>query len=133
MTLGYFIAHFRGKFVRAPAESRLVTGGKIDTMRRTREVILTVITGALIGASGSAHQPGTVFDEYFIDKTMRVDYFHAGGRGTEMLGLDQVVSDGPWAGSRTRLVDDLNLGKYIFEVIDRTTNGVIYSRGFASI
>ena len=57
----------------------------------------------------------------------------AGGLGTEIVALDQVVSDGPWAGSRTRLVDDLNLGKYLFEVIDRRTNRVIYSRGFASI
>ena len=102
-------------------------------MRRTRGVILTVISVALIGASGSARQPGAAFDEHFIDKTMRVDYFHAGGRGTEILGLDQVVSDGPWAGSRTRLVDDLNLGKYLFEVIDRRSNRVLYSRGFASI
>ena len=73
------------------------------------------------------------FEAHFIDKTMRVDYFHSGGLGTEILGLDQVVSDGRWAGSRTRLVDDLNLGKYLFEVIDRRTNRVIYSRGFASI
>ena len=74
-----------------------------------------------------------VFDENFVDKTMRVDYFHSGGLGTEVLALDQIVSDGPWAGSRTRLIDHLNLGKYLFEVIDRTTNRVIYSRGFASI
>ena len=73
------------------------------------------------------------FNSYFLDKTMRVDYFHAGGLGTEILGLDQVVSDGMWAGSRKRLIDDLNLGKYLFEIIDRETNGVIYSRGFASI
>ena len=73
------------------------------------------------------------FDNTFIDKTMRVDYFHSGGLGTETLALDQVVSDGPWSGSRTRLVDDLNLGKYLFEVVDRRTNQVIYSRGFASI
>ncbi len=73
------------------------------------------------------------FDALFLDKTMRVDYFHSGGLGTETVGLDQVVSDGPWAGSRTRLVDDLNLGKYLFEVIDRRTNRVVYSRGFASI
>ena len=57
------------------------------------------------------------FDAYFIDKTMRVDYFHSGGLGSEILSLDQVVSDGAWAGSRTRLVDDLNLGKYLFEVM----------------
>ena len=73
------------------------------------------------------------FDEYFLDKTMRMDYFHSGGLKTGMLGLDRVVSDGSWAGSSTRLVDDLNLGKYLFEVIDRQTNRVIYSRGFGSI
>jgi hypothetical protein len=74
-----------------------------------------------------------LFDTHFTDKTMRVDYFHSGGRGSQIIGLDRVVSDGPWPGSRTRLVDDLNLGKYLFEVIDRKTNRVIYSRGFASI
>ena len=73
------------------------------------------------------------FDDDFIDKTMRVDYFHSGGRGTEILALDEVVSDGRWSGSRTRLVDDLNLGKYLFEVVDRQTRRVLYSRGFASI
>ena len=73
------------------------------------------------------------FERHFVDRTMRVDYFHSGGHGTEIVALDQVVSDGPWAGSRTRLIDDLNLGKYLFEVIDRRTNRVIYSRGFASI
>ena len=73
------------------------------------------------------------FEEHFIDKTMRVDYFHTGGLGTETVALDQVVSDGPWSGSRTRLVDDLNLGKYRFEVIDRRTERTLYSRGFSSI
>ena len=87
----------------------------------------------LAATSGSARQPGDGFDTHFVAKTMRVDYFHSGGRGTEILGFDQVVSDGPWAGSRTRLVDELNLGKYLFEVIDRTTNRVLFSRGFASI
>jgi hypothetical protein len=43
------------------------------------------------------------------------------------------VSDGPWAGSRTRLLDDTNLGKYLFVVVDPQTNQPIYSRGFASV
>ena len=43
---------------------------------------------------------------------MRVDYFHTGGAGQEIVALDRVVSDGPWPGSRTRLIDDTNLGKY---------------------
>ena len=89
--------------------------------------------GRVPPASAAAQGERAAFDRYFVDRTMRVDYFHSGGLGTEIVALDQVVSDGPWAGSRTRLVDDLNLGKYLFEVIDRRTNRVIYSRGFASI
>ena len=74
------------------------------------------------------------FDELFTDKTMRVDYFHTSTpRGDEIVALDRVVSDGPWPGSRTRLVDTSNLGEYYFEVIDRDTNQVVYSRGFASV
>src|SRR2546423_9924567 len=73
------------------------------------------------------------FADSFLDKTMRVDYFHTGNKGEEIVALDRVVSDGPWPGSRTYLVDMTNLGNYYFEVIDRVTNQVIYSRGFASV
>ena len=84
---------------------------------------------ALLALPASA----ATFDELFTDRTMRVDYFHTGGRGEEIIALDRIVSDGPWPGSRTRLVDTTNLGKYYFEVIDRSTNSVVYSRGFASV
>ncbi|HSP15984.1 MAG TPA: M64 family metallopeptidase [Thermoanaerobaculia bacterium] len=85
--------------------------------------------------SGAAAIPvaGSTFADLFLDKTMRVDYFHTGNRGEEIIALDRIVSDGPWAGSRTRLIDTTNLGKYYFEVIDRQTNQPVYSRGFASV
>jgi hypothetical protein len=73
------------------------------------------------------------FNETFLDKTMRVNYFHTGNRGEEIIALHSVVSDGPWPGSRTRLIDDMNLGNYFFEVVDRQTNQPVYSRGFASV
>ncbi|HYH07633.1 MAG TPA: M64 family metallopeptidase [Thermoanaerobaculia bacterium] len=74
------------------------------------------------------------FDQLFTDRTMRVDYFHTSTpKGDEIIALDRVVTDGPWPGSRTQLVDTSNLGKYYFEVIDRETNQVIFSRGFASV
>jgi hypothetical protein len=94
--------------------------------------LATVAFVALASASGRVPQaPG--FDDRFTDRTMRVDYFHTGGLGQEVVALDRVVADGPWPGSRTRLVDQTNLGKYLFEVVDRETNTVIYSRGFASL
>ena len=89
----------------------------------------TLAIALLIAAPAMAAR----FDELFIDKTMRADYFHTSNRGEEIIALDRIVSDGPWAGSRTRLIDTTNLGKYYFEVIDRETNQAIYSRGFASV
>jgi hypothetical protein len=91
-------------------------------------LILTAATSV-----GAAAQAPSAFDAHFTDKTMRVDFFHAGSGGREIFSLDVVVSDGPWAGSRTQLVDETNLGPYFFEVIDPQTNRAIYSRGFASI
>jgi len=73
------------------------------------------------------------YDASFTGDTMRVDYLQTGGRGVEAVALDRILNDGPWPGSRTNLVDDTNLGKYLFEVIDRGTNRAIYSRGFASL
>ena len=101
----------------------------IDIKRAATALVVAIV----VAAATLTSQVISRFDTYFVDKTMRVDYFHSGGIGQEIIALDRVVSDGPWPGSRTRLVDDLNLGKYLFEVIDRRTNQVIYSRGFASI
>ena len=92
---------------------------------RIRFILVTFLMAAAATAA--------TFDANFTDRTMRVDYFHTGNRGEEIIALDRVVNDGPWAGSRTRLVDPTNLGKYYFEVIDRRSNEVLYSRGFASV
>jgi IgA peptidase M64/peptidase M64-like protein len=71
---------------------------------------------------------------FTFDQTMRVDYFHTGGPVTgETLSLDRVVNDGAWPGSRTQMIDATNLGTYLFEVRAKNGEGLIYSRGFASV
>jgi hypothetical protein len=81
----------------------------------------------------AADQPE--FDAWFSDKTMRVDYFHAAGPKIEgeVFSLDRIVSDGAWPGSRTKLLDELELGEYFFEVVDAESAKMLYSRGFSSI
>ena len=88
----------------------------------------------LLTAGSLAAQAVSNFDQFFRDKTMRVDYFHTAGKsGDEIVALDDVVSDGPWAGSHSRLLDETNLGDFFFVVLDRDTNRQLYSRGFSSI
>ena len=108
-------------------------------LAKTRPLAVGIVLGATmalpshyVGSALAQGHPPT-FDDHFQQQTMRLDYFHSGGMGQEILALDRMVSDGPWAGSLTQLVDDTNLGKYLFEIIDPRSNRVIYSRGFASI
>src|ERR1035441_10131713 len=66
-------------------------------------------------------------------KTLRLNYVHSGTAGDEHFALDGVVLEGAWPGPLDRWMDESNLGKYYFQVVDLATNRVIYSRGFASI
>src|SRR5437588_10051197 len=67
-------------------------------------------------------------------RTMRFDYFHTGNAKEERFSWDRVVVEPlPWPGNPDRPVDDLDLGRYFFEVHDAATGRLVYSRGFASV
>lgn len=85
-----------------------------------------LIVSALFLAAAVAAVPA-------VPRTMRLDYFHTGAAAEERFAPDGVVVEGPWPGPSDRMLDDTNLGKYFFVVIDRATNRALYSRGFASI
>jgi hypothetical protein len=66
-------------------------------------------------------------------RTLRVDYYHTAGPA-EVFAVDRVVLEPlPWPGASHLALDATNLGQYFFEVLDRSTNKVLFSRGFASI
>ncbi len=67
-------------------------------------------------------------------RTLRVDYVHGGDAAGESFSLDRLVLEPlPFPGNPARPVDETNLGRYLFEVRDRATNRLLYSRGFATI
>ena len=72
------------------------------------------------------------FDDYFIDKTMRIDYYHIGDAASETVTLDQVYKYGTWAGSLNNLIDNFNNGAYYYKVYDVTSGKLIFSLGFDS-
>ena len=72
------------------------------------------------------------FNESFIDKTMRIDYFHIGDAKTEIVTIDQIYMYGIWAGSRIHLIDEFNVGRYYVKIYDKNLETLIYSKGFDS-
>ncbi|MCH9647529.1 MAG: IgA Peptidase M64 [Deltaproteobacteria bacterium] len=87
----------------------------------------------LLWMSLAFSQAPTTFDTHFTGTTLRFDYFHSGTAGEEHISLDRLRQEGDWPGSRTRMIDDTQLGKYLFEVLDADSGTLLYSRGFASI
>ena len=67
-------------------------------------------------------------------RTMRLDYYHTGNASREIFSLHRIVLEPlPWPGNPNKPVDNTNLGKYLFEVVDPASGKVLFSRGFASI
>jgi len=100
----------------------------MNPMRTT----LTFLAAASLLTISAAPAPSP-FDAAFTGRTMRVDLWHTGGPRGEVVAFEKAVDDGEWAGSRTNLVDELNLGAYRFEVRDPGTGRLLFSRGYASI
>jgi hypothetical protein len=70
------------------------------------------------------------FEDYFVDETLRIDYFHIGDAKSEMITIDKFFRYGNWAGSLTNLLDELDNGKYYCKIYDAASSKLIYSKGF---
>jgi hypothetical protein len=90
-------------------------------------------TTPAIAVFQSVNKGNPDFNTWFTDKTMRVDYFHSGTATEEHFSPDRTVNDGPWPGSKTVLIDELELGAYFYEICDTKTKTLLYSRGFGSV
>ena len=67
-------------------------------------------------------------------ETLRLDYFHTGNASQELFSLDQlVVEPTPWPGNPAQPIDSHPRGKYLFEVRDKASDKLLYSRSFSSI
>jgi hypothetical protein len=67
-------------------------------------------------------------------RTLRVDYYHTGNSHEEWFSLDRVVLEPlEWPGNLNKSIDESQLGEYLFEVRERGSGKLVYSRGFNSV
>lgn len=94
--------------------------------------MIVLLLAVVLVASSSPALAAPSFDLLFRDETMRIDYYHTGAAGEEIVALDEVWRQGTYAGSRTHLVDDLDLGRYLAKLYLADGRTLIWSRGFDS-
>ena len=73
------------------------------------------------------------FDNYFIDKTLRMDYYHSGNHNEDFYSFDEIIEEPFWGGSKTNLIDTFEYGKYYLKVFSLKNDSLIYSRGYSTL
>ena len=73
------------------------------------------------------------FADYFLEETMRFDYYHSGDSRSEEYFFDALKAEPYWAGSHVSLLDTTGYGNQFFRIVDRASEREIYSRGFCTL
>jgi len=107
-------------------------------------MLIAVFTGHRVAAQAPA-QPATVgansvaavvaptpvsFDEFFVDKALRLEMYQTGGARDEIVTLHRVCAEPIWPENPRALICPFELGRYAIKVYDAASDRLIYSKGF---
>ena len=96
-------------------------------MRRLLFVILLM-------TAGKAFAQGSIaFDNYFEDRTLRLDYVFAGNNREQHIFFEQAYATPRWAGRRSRLADMPLRGNGQVKMKDPTTGQLLYVHTFSTL
>lgn len=73
------------------------------------------------------------FDEWFLDKTLRLDYSFSGDNNSQHIYLDEMRSSGNWYGRRVNLDSLLLLGNGQVCMKDSKSGKVLYRYSFSTL
>jgi hypothetical protein len=90
--------------------------------------LLSIILFSLITLASSAQ-----FGKYFENQTLRFDYFHSGSVEAEYFMTDELILEGPWAGSKKNLIDPNDFGSCKITIYDSISGKPIYSRQYSTM
>lgn len=74
-----------------------------------------------------------IFDEYFEDKTLRIDYIFSGTDSTQHIAVDELYREPHWYGKRTRLAEVPVEGNGQITVRDHRSHQIIYRNSFSTL
>ena len=73
------------------------------------------------------------FEEYFADKTLRIDYVRSGNTLEQEIEINKISQYDKWAGSKTNLIYPFDFGHFRIRVLDQKTDKLIFSKNFDSL
>jgi hypothetical protein len=100
-------------------------------MRKTF-LALAVLALALpaLSAPAPAPQAQPPFDEFFLDKALRIDLYQSGDAKSETVTIHRISEEAIWPESKSGLLPPFDYGRYVYKIYDAASNRLIFSRGF---
>ena len=77
--------------------------------------------------------PQEKFSAFFENKSLRMDYIHAGNENNSRIYLKEFREEPFWGGSKINLTDTFKYGDYLLEMYDSVSGQLIYSRGYNTL
>ncbi len=84
----------------------------------------------IVTTTASLAQQPINFDDYFMDRSLRIDLYQVGDAQQEFITLHQIYQEGIWSENPQNLIEPFSNGRYSVKVYDVASNALIYSRGF---
>ncbi len=73
------------------------------------------------------------FEDYFLNKTLRIDYYRSGNQKEEMITLDELILEPTWDRSKTMLIEPFNYGNYKFQAFDSLSGELLFEKHYSTL
>lgn len=90
---------------------------------------LAIILMCIVAKAATAQ----VFDDYFEDKTLRIDYIFSGNSYSQAISLDQLNQSPRWYGKRSNLSEVPVEGNGAIIVREHSKENIIYKNSFSTL
>ena len=90
---------------------------------------LAIILMCIVAKAATAQ----VFDDYFEDKTLRIDYIFSGNSSSQAISLDQLNQSPRWYGKRRNLSEVPVEGNGAIIVREHSKENIIYKNSFSTL
>lgn len=90
---------------------------------------LAIILMCIVAKAATAQ----VFDDYFEDKTLRIDYIFSGNSSSQAISLDQLNQSPRWYGKRSNLSEVPVEGNGAIIVRGHSKENIIYKNSFSTL
>ena len=93
--------------------------------------LFLIVLGLTVIFNRPAQAQSTIkFDDFFLDKAMRINFYMVGNAREEEIIIQDIYQEDIWPESKVNLTNPFNYGHYFLKVYEVASNQLIYAKGF---